>query len=95
MGEQAYQQNKRTLDSLFSQPEIRGVYETQIPPEMNALFHLGCVCSLTPTAQKQRAESTNSSMNRFIFCFLSQKKKINLKITISFLFSILSHFISL
>lgn len=39
----------------LSNPDVEGIYETKINPELRTLLNLGCVCSVTLEAAKKLA----------------------------------------
>ncbi|KAF9586291.1 DNA polymerase epsilon catalytic subunit [Lunasporangiospora selenospora] len=47
MSESLYQRESKNLSSLFSHPDVEGVYETQLPLLYRAILNTSCVCSLT------------------------------------------------
>lgn len=47
--------NQKELSTYFTQPDVEGVYETQVPLEWRAVVELGCVCVVSPKVAKARA----------------------------------------
>ncbi|KAJ1654851.1 DNA polymerase epsilon catalytic subunit [Dispira simplex] len=51
MPEQVYQEHTKSFRTLFSHPDITGVYETQIDPVYRFLLTVGCTTMVTPNVQ--------------------------------------------
>ena len=43
------------MSSYFTQPDVEGVYETQVPLEWRAVVEMGCVCVVNPAVAKKRS----------------------------------------
>ena len=54
MSETEFQSKQKVLSELQTNPNVEGVYETQVPPIMRALSKLGCVCRVSPSAKRQK-----------------------------------------
>ncbi|KYQ91238.1 putative DNA polymerase epsilon subunit A [Tieghemostelium lacteum] len=59
MTEQEYQERSKELNTLFTNPQIEGVYETQMSLEMKAIIQIGCMASLKRSSRSQSV--TNST----------------------------------
>ncbi|KAI4373579.1 hypothetical protein MLD38_011693 [Melastoma candidum] len=53
ISENQYQAEVRKLAALISDPEIEGVYESNVPLDFGAILQIGCVCKVDKTAKKR------------------------------------------
>lgn len=54
MSEEEFQSRQKIISELQTNPNVEGVYETQVPPIMRVLSKLGCVCRVSQSAKHQR-----------------------------------------
>ncbi|KAJ1982312.1 DNA polymerase epsilon catalytic subunit [Dimargaris xerosporica] len=60
MPETVYQQHQKSFCTLFSHPDIVGVYETQVPSVYRFLLQIGCTTMPTTTSFMDRSGSTGN-----------------------------------
>jgi len=49
----------------LSSPDIEGIYETKVKPELRALIQLGCMCSVVKEVAKKMAAAGLQDLNTF------------------------------
>ncbi|CAN1252331.1 DNA polymerase epsilon catalytic subunit A [Linum perenne] len=54
--EERFRKERRDLTALLADPEFEGIYETNVPPEFNAVVQLGCVCKVDKSTAKRNAQ---------------------------------------
>ncbi|RLN07683.1 hypothetical protein C2845_PM11G04980 [Panicum miliaceum] len=53
--EEQFRAEGKKLAAHLAEPDIEGIYETKIPPELNAVLQIGCVCKVDKSAKKKRS----------------------------------------
>ncbi|KAG2382234.1 hypothetical protein C9374_005436 [Naegleria lovaniensis] len=56
--EVVYQKNLQSMYSEFSNPDIQGVYETQIDPVLRSILYIGALCKVDPKS-RSKLDSTS------------------------------------
>eukprot|EP00850_Spirogloea_muscicola_P017955 SM000159S01786 [mRNA] locus=s159:288661:304957:+ [translate_table: standard] len=51
VAEQQFREATRELAAHLTDPDVEGIYETQVPLEINAVLEIGCVCAITAKAR--------------------------------------------
>ncbi|OEL31457.1 DNA polymerase epsilon catalytic subunit A, partial [Dichanthelium oligosanthes] len=51
--EELFRAEGKKLAAHLAEPDVEGIYETKIPPELNAVLQIGCVCKLDKSAKKR------------------------------------------
>eukprot|EP00899_Mesostigma_viride_P020528 jgi/Mesvir1/28477/Mv15897-RA.2 len=51
--EEEYQRNAHEFAIRMNDPDIEGVYESQIPLDLNAILDIGCICSVQPAVRRE------------------------------------------
>jgi len=51
--EEQFRAEGKKLAAHLAEPDIEGIYETKIPPELNAVLQIGCVCKVDKSAKKR------------------------------------------
>ncbi|XP_057534123.1 DNA polymerase epsilon catalytic subunit A-like [Amaranthus tricolor] len=55
--EKEFREESKRLMAHLADPEVEGIYETNVPPEFNAVLQIGCVCKVDKTAKKRNAQA--------------------------------------
>ena len=61
--EEIYNAHSNELVGDLSNPDIEGIYETQVPLEFRALLDLGCLCIVDKAKARQLAASAADTGN--------------------------------
>ena len=67
MSEPEFQAKQKDLSKLQTNPNVEGVYETQVPPLLRALSRLGCVCRVSPAAKRPAKDIRRMSLDNLEF----------------------------
>ncbi|KAK3158029.1 hypothetical protein QOZ80_2AG0131930 [Eleusine coracana subsp. coracana] len=51
--EEQFRAEGKKLAAHLAEPDVEGIYETKIPPELNAILQIGCVCKVDKSAKKR------------------------------------------
>ncbi|KAJ1279266.1 hypothetical protein BS78_04G142600 [Paspalum vaginatum] len=51
--EEQFRAEGKKLAAHLAEPDVEGIYETKIPPELNAVLQIGCVCKVDKSAKKR------------------------------------------
>jgi len=51
--EEQFRAEGKKLAAHLAEPDIEGIYETKIPPELNAVLQIGCVCKVDKSAKSK------------------------------------------
>ena len=62
--EEIYNAHSNELVGDLSNPDIEGIYETQVPLEFRALLDLGCLCIVDKAKARQLAASAADTGNK-------------------------------
>ncbi|XP_039789737.1 DNA polymerase epsilon catalytic subunit A-like isoform X3 [Panicum virgatum] len=54
--EEQFRAEGKKLAAHLAEPDIEGIYETKIPPELNAVLQIGCVCKVDKSAKKRNIQ---------------------------------------
>ncbi|GER25550.1 DNA polymerase [Striga asiatica] len=54
--EDQFRAESKKLAAHLADPEVEGIYETQIPLEFNAILQIGCVCKVDKSAKKRNVQ---------------------------------------
>ncbi|XP_052190980.1 DNA polymerase epsilon catalytic subunit A-like isoform X2 [Diospyros lotus] len=54
--EDQFKAESKKLAAHLADPEVEGIYETNIPPEFNAILQIGCVCKVDRAAKKRNPQ---------------------------------------
>ncbi|KNA12254.1 hypothetical protein SOVF_127620 [Spinacia oleracea] len=55
--EKEFREESKRLMAHLADPEVEGIYETKVPPELNALLQIGCVCKVDKAAKKRNVQA--------------------------------------
>uniref|UniRef100_A0A0E0K092 DNA polymerase epsilon catalytic subunit n=1 Tax=Oryza punctata TaxID=4537 RepID=A0A0E0K092_ORYPU len=51
--EEQFKVEGKKLAAHLAEPDVEGIYETKIPPELNAILQIGCVCKVDKSAKRR------------------------------------------
>ncbi|KAL5211891.1 hypothetical protein ABZP36_022738 [Zizania latifolia] len=51
--EEQFRVEGKKLAAHLAEPDVEGIYETKIPPELNAILQIGCVCKVDKSAKRR------------------------------------------
>ncbi|CAD6250912.1 unnamed protein product [Miscanthus lutarioriparius] len=51
--EEQFRAEGKKLAAHLAEPDVEGIYETKIPPDLNAVLQIGCVCKVDKSAKKR------------------------------------------
>ncbi|AQK71203.1 DNA polymerase epsilon catalytic subunit A [Zea mays] len=51
--EEQFRAEGKKLAAHLAEPDVEGIYETKIPPELNAVLQIGCVCKVDKSAKRR------------------------------------------
>ncbi|XAR60114.1 DNA-directed DNA polymerase [Bertholletia excelsa] len=54
--EDQFKEERKKLSAHLADPEVEGIYETNVPLEFNAIAQLGCVCKVDKAAKKRNPQ---------------------------------------
>ncbi|XP_065212426.1 DNA polymerase epsilon catalytic subunit 1 [Planococcus citri] len=79
ISERLYLENTDELVADLSAPDIEGIYETHVKPELRALIKLGCMCAVEKEEAKKLAAAGLQGLNSFSLDQLQMKNLPYLK----------------
>ncbi|XKL62236.1 hypothetical protein PGB90_002069 [Kerria lacca] len=79
VSEKLFLENSDKLLVDFSSPDIEGIYETNIKPQLRALINLGCMCSVNKDEAKKLIATGLHDLNTFSLDQLQMKNLPYLK----------------
>ncbi|XP_071932173.1 DNA polymerase epsilon catalytic subunit A-like [Coffea arabica] len=56
--EEQFKEESKKLAAHLADPEVEGIYETNVPLEFNAILQLGCVCKVDKKAKRRNGQDS-------------------------------------